>query len=101
MQHKWIRFNGPLTPYPRFIGNKAIAPSDYWNYVADNAPDWMNLSSSDEWYEKQLRHDRDTNGKGYSEYGSLNYPIMSSLAGDLDGIDDWSDRGWVKFECEE
>ena len=93
--YAFINSTSSIGFYTGFLGSKALAPSDYWNYIMDK----LNMAG-DDWDEKQLRHDRYTNGKGYSELGALNYPCMVSLAGDLDGYKDFFDRGWCWFEPE-
>lgn len=93
--YTFINSTGDFGFYTGELGGKAFAPSDYLNYFLDKVG-W----ASDEWKQKKLRHDRNRNGKGYSEYGSLNYPCMSSLAGDIDGIGDFFNRGWCWFEPE-
>ncbi len=58
---------------------------------------------TDLWNEKKKRK-VDRLERGYSEYGSLNYPWLVSLAGDLDVLDPERfglfSRGWKRFEPE-
>ncbi|SFV04820.1 RHS repeat-associated core domain-containing protein, partial [Butyrivibrio sp. INlla21] len=94
--YAFINTTGDYGFYTGELGHKAMSPSDYWNYFKS-----LIGKPSTIWMEKQKRHDRnDENGKHYSEFGCLQYPWMVSLAGDLDGLEDTFDRGWVWFEPE-
>ena len=79
----WGLYGGPL----------CIAPMELWE----------KLFNTDLWKEKQKRKE-DRTERGYSEYGSLNYPWMCSLAGDLDVFrpDEFGlfNRGWKVFSPE-
>ena len=62
---------------------------------------------TDLWREKQ-KYKFDRAKRGYSEYGSLNYPWMVSLAGDLDVLNPLNfglfERGWKSImpeKCEQ
>lgn len=76
----WGLYGGPIN----------IAPMEGWNA-------FMNTEL---WQEKQRRK-TDRAQRGYSEYGSLNYPCLVSLAGDLDVMSPLNfglaDRGWKWF----
>ncbi len=72
-------------------GSMCISPMELWNKFSNTAL----------WQEKQKRKN-DRTQKGYSEYGSLNYPCLVSLAGDLDVANPFKnfglfDRGWKWF----
>lgn len=73
----WGLYGGPVN----------IAPLEAWN----------RLWKTDLWREKQ-KYKFDRAKRGYSEYGSLNYPWMVSLAGDLDVLNPLNfglfERGW-------
>lgn len=76
----WGLYGGPI----------CVAPMELWNM----------FFNTELWQEKQKRK-KDRTQKGYSEYGSLNYPWLVSLAGDLDDANPFnyglSDRGWKWF----
>ncbi|MBP3457578.1 MAG: hypothetical protein J6K58_00020, partial [Lachnospiraceae bacterium] len=76
----WGLYGGPI----------CVAPMEVWNMI------W----NTNLWKEKQRRK-ADRAERGYSEYGSLNYPWMVSLAGDLDVLNPLNfglfDRGWKIF----
>ena len=62
---------------------------------------WHKLWNTKLWQEKQKRN-KDRAQRGNSEYDSLNYPCLVSLAGDLDVINPFGDfglfdRGWKWF----
>ena len=52
-------------------------------------------------WERKMEHKREREGGlGYSELGSLKYPCITPLGGDLDTLLDggiW-ERGWTLFE---
>lgn len=52
------------------------------------------------WQEK-IKRKKDRAERGYSQYGSLNYPWMPSLAGDIDVLNPFNfglfNRGWKEF----
>ena len=84
------------------MGQFGFTPSD----VINKAYEKFGYDTSDEWQEKMKRkRDRETNGKGYSDYGSLNYPYIVTWAGDLNVLYKGGafSRGWEWFEpeCEE
>ena len=82
----------------RWFFDFTAAPMDYIN----KGLSYFGMASS-EWSEKQKRKDRDVNGKKYSEYGSLQYPRLTSLVGDFETILDggvW-ERSWNTYEPEE
>lgn len=83
----WGLYGGPVN----------IAPLEAWN----------RLWKTDLWREKQ-KYKFDRAKRGYSEYGSLNYPWMVSLAGDLDVLNPLNfglfERGWKSImpeKCEQ
>ena len=70
----------------------------------DFAPLQWNLTSWNiKMLKEKLKRKEDRAQRGYSEYGSLNYPCLVSLAGDLDVANPFSehfglfDRGWKWF----
>lgn len=71
-------------------GSMCVSPMELWNKLFNTAL----------WQEKQKRKN-DRIEKGYSEYGSLNYPCLVSLAGDLDVMNPFKfglfNRGWKCF----
>lgn len=78
-------------------GSMCVSPMELWNKFFD----------TELWQEKQKRKN-DRTAKGYSEYGSLNYPCLVSLAGDLDVANPFNfglfSRGWKWFypeSCDE
>lgn len=78
-------------------GSNCVCPMEAWNWCFNTTL----------WQEKQIRKE-DRAQRGYSEYGSLNYPCLVSLAGDLDVANPFnyglSDRGWKYFfpeSCDE
>ena len=77
----WGLYGGPIN----------IAPMELWH----------KLRNTGLWQEKQKRKADREGDRGYSEYGSLNYPWMVSLAGDLDVLIPSKfglfDRGWKEF----
>ena len=81
--------------YTGIFGHKCVIPADYLYGLLD-----IFGISIEEWEEKQRRsRERETNGLGYSESGSLNYPWLVSLAGDLDTLKDLGilERGFTWF----
>ena len=98
-----INSTGSIFMYTGELGKLGFTPSDVYNGLMDR----FGQPTSDQWKEKQKRKkDRLNNGKGYSDYGSLNYPRMVSWAGDLNVLFSTGviDRGWKKFtpneDCE-
>ena len=85
------------------IGSFTAVPGDYVNGALD-----IFGKASSEWTDKKDRSDErkehaDGNGNvyGYSEAGSLNYPCMVSLSGDMDTLDGGVfDRGFREFCAE-
>ena len=71
-------------------GSMCVSPMELWNKLFNTAL----------WQEKQKRKN-DRTEKGYSDYGSLNYPCLVSLAGDLDVANPFRfglfSRGWKCF----
>lgn len=97
--------NSTADPVPiafDFPGNKMDKSlSDVLNGIADQ----LGLETSEDWREKQNRKEErqreDANGNiyGYSDKGSLKYPIESSLLGDADIVVGtlFEERGWVVY----
>ncbi|MCH5264025.1 MAG: RHS repeat-associated core domain-containing protein, partial [Lachnospiraceae bacterium] len=63
--------------------------------------DWLNAKLGTESADEQARREAERMENGYSEKGSLNYPCLVSLSGDLDTILNGGvfSRGWAEFKC--
>ena len=67
-----------------------------------NATGWDIFEPSSMWYEK-MKKKEERNELGYAESGSLKYPELTSIKGDIDIILHGVifERGWKKFEPQE
>ena len=67
-----------------------------------NATGWEIFEPSSMWYEKMEKKE-ERNELGYAESGSLKYPELTSIKGDIDVILNGGifERGWKKFEPQE
>jgi hypothetical protein len=89
--------------YTGLLGSIQFIPIDYWNWLLDKVG-----LASDSWKEKKVkkaeREKTDSAHKkyNYAESGSMNYPCVVSLDGDLDTLIDGAafSRGWKVYSPE-
>ena len=92
----WGLYNGLKEPF-----EINIAPMEYVHYALSR------IIGDSLWNEKHKRSE-DRKIRGYSKYGSMNYPWLVSLAGDLDVLQPGEkfglfSRGWKMYfpeKCE-